>query len=211
MQDDLLIPGLTDYIQGIFPRRDEIFLEIEASAEKDDFPIVGPLVGHFLMHYAFLLKPKRILELGSGYGYSALWFAKATKKSTEIICTDISNKNSKKAKQYFERMGVADKIKFYVGDALEIMDQIDGNFDIIFNDIDKQAYPLSLPAIKEKLRPGGVLIIDNMLWHGRIFDNADQSPDTRGVRNFTGLITGDPDWIVSLVPIRDGMIIAYKK
>src|SRR6266498_3814075 len=87
----------------------------------------------------------------------------------------------------------------------------DGPFDLIFNDIDKHRYPASLPVIAEKLRPGGVLIIDNMLWHGNIFDAADHSADTEGVREFTQLITTDPAWIASLVPIRDGLIVAYKK
>ena len=75
----------------------------------------------------------------------------------------------------------------------------------------KDGYPASLPVIAEKLRPGGILIIDNMLWHARIFDESDQSEDTRGVREFTRLITTSPDWIATLAPIRDGLIIAFKK
>ncbi|WP_345306416.1 hypothetical protein [Candidatus Villigracilis saccharophilus] len=84
-------------------------------------------------------------------------------------------------------------------------------FDIIFNDIDKEAYPESLEPIKMKLRSGGLLIIDNMLWSGRVFDEKDVSPATEGVREFTRRIIADKDWIVSLAPMRDGMIIAYKK
>ena len=91
------------------------------------------------------------------------------------------------------------------------MKQTEGPFDIIFNDIDKEAYPASLPVIKEKLRRGGLLIIDNMLWHGYIFDPKNTSPATQGVHEFTKQITNDPDWIVSLSPMRDGMIVAYKK
>ena len=89
--------------------------------------------------------------------------------------------------------------------------ETDGPFDIIFNDIDKDAYPTALPVIKEKLRPGGVMLVDNLLWHGRIFDVRDQSEDTRGVRELTRLITNDPDWITSIVPIRDGLMVAYKR
>ncbi len=86
-----------------------------------------------------------------------------------------------------------------------------GPFDLIFNDINKEAYPASLPLIKDKLRPGGVLIIDNILWSGRIFDVKDSSAATEGVRALTKAITSDPDWIVSLAPVRDGVIVAYKK
>ena len=89
--------------------------------------------------------------------------------------------------------------------------QTEGPFDIIFNDIDKEAYPDSLPVVKEKLRPGGLLIIDNMLWHGQTLDPHDHEESTEAIRRFTRAITTDPAWIVSLVPMRDGMIVAYKK
>jgi caffeoyl-CoA O-methyltransferase len=79
-----------------------------------------------------------------------------------------------------------------------------------FADIDKDAYPESLPVIRKKLRPGGVLIVDNLLWHGQVFDPSDHTPDTTGIREFTRLITTDPAWITTLVPIRDGVLIAYK-
>jgi predicted O-methyltransferase YrrM len=82
---------------------------------------------------------------------------------------------------------------------------------LIFNDINKEAYPASLPLIKEKLRAGGVLIIDNILYSGRIFDKRNKAASTEGVRKFTKAITHDPDWIVSLAPVRDGVIVAYKK
>ena len=84
-------------------------------------------------------------------------------------------------------------------------------FDIIFNDIDKEGYPDSLPVIKGKLRQGGILIIDNMLWSGRPFDSKNHENSTEAIRRFTRDITTDPDWIVSLTPMRDGMIVAYKK
>ena len=108
-------------------------------------------------------------------------------------------------------MGFENLVKFHNAEAVETLSQTDGPFDIIFNDIDKQAYPTSLNVIKEKLRSGGILIIDNMLWSGRIFDKEDITPATEGVREFTRRITADSDWIVSLVPARDGMIVAYKK
>jgi predicted O-methyltransferase YrrM len=108
-------------------------------------------------------------------------------------------------------MGFADLVQFHVAEAVGALRKQKGLFDIIFNDIEKKAYPASLPVIKEKLRPGGLLIIDNMLWSGRVFDNKDISPATEGVREFTRQIIADKDWIVSLAPVHDGMIIAYKK
>lgn len=115
------------------------------------------------------------------------------------------------ARRHLSALGSDDLVQYHMAEALESLRGVKGPFDIIFNDIDKQAYPASLPVIKGKLRSGGLLIIDNMLWSGRIFDKQDVSPATEGVREFTRQITSDPDWVVSLVPARDGMIVAYKK
>ena len=115
------------------------------------------------------------------------------------------------ARSSLAKLGSADIVEFHVAEAVESLRKTEGPFDIIFNDIDKQAYPASLPVIKEKLRSGGLLIIDNMLWSGRIFDISDTSASTKAIQEFTSQITNDKDWIVSLAPIRDGMIVAYKK
>ena len=125
----------------------------------------------------------------------------------EITLLDLS----KSAASHLLKLGFADIVQYHVAEAVESLRQESGPFDIIFNDIDKNAYPASLGVVKEKLRSGGLLIIDNMLWSGRIFDDKDISPATEGVREFTRRITTDKDWIVSLAPMRDGMIIAYKK
>ncbi len=88
--------------------------------------------------------------------------------------------------------------------------ETEGPFDLIFNDIDKHAYPESLPVIHEKLRPGGVKIVDNLLWHGRIFDGSDRPADTTAIHEFTHLMTTVPTWITKIVPIRDGVLAAHK-
>ncbi len=102
-------------------------------------------------------------------------------------------------------------IEYRVSEAVQALRETSGLFDLIFNDIDKHAYPNSLPVIAEKLRPGGVLIVDNLLWHGEVFDADNHTADTEGVREFTRLIATDPGWISSIVPIRDGVLVAYKK
>ena len=85
-----------------------------------------------------------------------------------------------------------------------------GTFDLIFNDINKEDYPASLPVIADKLRPGGVLIVDNLLWHGNVFNPQDKTPSTAGVRRLTELLTRDPAWVSMLVPVRDGLMLAFK-
>jgi predicted O-methyltransferase YrrM len=121
------------------------------------------------------------------------------------------NDLSQMAGRHLTALGYGGLVRYTVGEAVEALRKTTGPFDLIFNDIDKQAYPESWEVIKGKLRPGGVLIIDNMFRGGRIFDDNDQSATTEGVREFTRRATTDPDYVVTLAPIRDGLIVAYKK
>ena len=214
MSDDLLTyPAVQDYITNLVPPREAELMEMEAYAEKNGFPIIGPACGYYCYQLARMIKATSIFELGSGYGYSTAWFAKAVRENGGGIVhhTVWEEELSESARRHLVKLGSADLVQFHVSEAVEALKKTDGPFDIIFNDIDKDAYPASLPVIKEKLRSGGLLIIDNMLWHGYIFDSKNTSPATQGVHEFTKQITNDPDWIVSLSPMRDGMIVAYKK
>jgi caffeoyl-CoA O-methyltransferase len=222
MSDDLLTyPAAQDYITSLVPPREAELMEMEAYAEKNGFPIIGPACGYYCYQLARMIKAKSVFELGSGYGYSTAWFAKAVRETCAeqgrsdgggiVHHTVWEEELSERARRHLVKLGSADLVQFHVSEAVEALKKTDGPFDIIFNDIDKEAYPESLPFIKEKLRSGGLLIIDNMLWHGRIFDPKDTSLATQGVHEFTRKITTDPDWIVSLAPMRDGMIVAYKK
>ena len=202
-----------EYIASLVPPREPELLEMEKYAEKHDFPIIGPACGYYCYQLARMIQAKSIFELGSGYGYSTAWFAKAVRENGGGVVhhTVWDEELSKRAAGHLSRLGSADLVKFHNAEAVETLRQTPGPFDIIFNDIDKQGYPDSLPVIKEKLRPGGLLIIDNMLWHGQTLDPNDREESTEAIRRFTRDITTDPDWIVSLAPMRDGMIIAYKK
>lgn len=214
MSDDLLTYEATQsYLTSLVPPREPELLAMEAYAEANDFPIIGPVCGYYCYQLARMIGAKSIFELGSGYGYSTAWFAKALKENGGGIVhhTVWDEELSQQARSHLVKLGSADLVQFHVSEAVAALKQTEGPFDIIFNDIDKQDYPASLSIVKEKLRPGGLLIIDNMLWHGRIFDKTDVSPATMGVHEFTKQITQDKDWVVSLAPIRDGMIVAYKK
>jgi predicted O-methyltransferase YrrM len=214
MTDDLLTyENAQNYITSLIPPREAELMEMEAYAEEHGFPIIGPACGYYCYQLARMIKATSVFELGSGYGYSTAWFAKAVKENGGgvVYHTVWDEELSERARRHLVKLGSADIVQFHVSEALEALRQTEGTFDIIFNDIDKEAYPASLPIIKEKLRSGGLLIIDNMLWHGRIFDKTDLSPATLGVHEFTKQITQDNDWIVSLAPMRDGMIVAYKK
>lgn len=202
-----------DYITSLVPPREPEVQKMEKYAEENGFPIIGPACGYYCYQLARMIGAKSIFELGSGYGYSTAWFAKAVRENGGGVVhhTVWEEELSKRAAGHLSALGSADVVRFHVSEAVEALRKTEGPFDIIFNDIDKEGYPDSLPVMKEKLRPGGVLIIDNMIWSGRVWDKNDRDKSTESIRRFTRDITTDTDWIVSLAPMRDGMIVAYKR
>jgi predicted O-methyltransferase YrrM len=193
---------------------------MEKYAEEKSFPIIGPAAGYNCYQIARMIRAKSVFEMGSGYGYSTAWFAKAVQETCAEDGRDESGvvhhtvwdeKLSKMATGHLSRLGFDGLIEYHLAEAVETLRNTPGPFDLIFNDIDKEGYPDSLPVIKEKLRSGGVLIVDNILWSGRVFDKKDKSISTESIREFTQLITTDPDWITSVLPVRDGLLVAYKQ
>ncbi|HEX6309473.1 MAG TPA: O-methyltransferase [Longimicrobiales bacterium] len=199
------------YLDSLVPPRPPELEAMEAHARETGFPIIGPAAGQFCYQITRLLGARTVFEMGSGFGYSTAWFARGVAENGGGTVHHVvwDGDLSRQAREHLARLGYEDTVEYHIGEAVATLDGMDGGFDIIFNDIDKHAYPDSLPVVKRMLRPGGVLIIDNMLWSGRIFDESDASPTTEGVREFTRRITSDPDWLVSLVPIRDGLIVAW--
>jgi len=202
-----------EYLTSLVPPREPELQKMEEYAEKNDFPIIGPACGYYCYQLARMINAKSVFELGSGYGYSTAWFAKAVKENGGGVVhhTVWDEDLSKRARGHLSTLGSADVVQFHLAEAVATLRQTEGPFDIIFNDIDKEGYPDSLPITKEKLRHGGLLIIDNMLWHGQILDPNDREKSTEAIHRFTRDVTTDLDWIVSLIPARDGMIVAYKK
>lgn len=213
MTEELVWDQVGAYLIDMVPPRDPEMKKMEAYAAKESFPIIGPAAGYFCYQAALMVGAESVFELGSGYGYSTAWFAKAVRENGGGVVHHVvwDEALSRMARAHLEAMGLDDLIKYHVGEAIHTLRETPGPFDLIFNDIDKHGYPESLPVIKEKLRSGGILIIDNMLWSGRIFDEKDDSIETEAIREFTREITNDPDWVVTLVPIRDGMIVGYKR
>jgi caffeoyl-CoA O-methyltransferase len=209
---DLFAPQLTDYLSELARHGDPVLERLERQAAETRFPIIGPPAGQFCYLIARLIRARRVFELGSGFGYSTIWFAKAVRDNGggEVHHTVWDDELSRQARANVEEAGLTDIVRFQVSEAVAALRQAEGPFDLIFNDIDKHGYPDSIPVIKPKLRAGGVLIIDNMLWHGRLWDASDTDPSTEGVRKVTQMIRDDPDFVSSLVPIRDGMMTALK-
>ncbi len=182
---------------------------MEEMAREKNIPIVGRQVGSFLYQLAITINAKRIFELGSAFGYSAYWFAKAAGIDGQVYFTDLSKDNVLLAKDFIKLVGFEERIHINLGDGALILDESSGEFDIIFNDIEKEDYPQVIDRAYKKLRTGGLFIADNVLWHGRVISE-DKSPATEGVREFTKLLMSHKGFYTTIVPIRDGLSISVK-
>jgi caffeoyl-CoA O-methyltransferase len=209
---EILSAQLERYLDGLVPARPPEMQAMEAYAREKNFPIIGPASGYLCYLTAKLIGAQQIFELGSGYGYSTAWFARAVQENGggEVHHVVWSEPLSEMARGHLAALGFSDIVQYRVSEAVQALRETPGPFDLIFNDIDKHAYAEALPVINEKLRSGGVLIVDNVLWSGKILDSNDHSAATEGIREMTRLLTNDPGWTVSIIPIRDGVLIARK-
>jgi caffeoyl-CoA O-methyltransferase len=185
--------------------------EMEAYAREHGFPIIGPLVGRILQQLVLLTGARRVFELGSGYGYSAMWMSMVLPDDGKVTCTDTDENNERMAHDYFKRTGFDHKLDYRRGDAISEFVKEKGPFDLILNDIDKEGYPDTVAHVKQRLRTGGVFVTDNLLWSGRVIDENPPKVSTQGVLKFTDMIYNDPDFLVSILPVRDGIAVAVKR
>lgn len=209
---DILSPQLSDYLANLVPPRHPVLQQMEARAEQEKFPIIGPVCGNFCYRITRGSRAQRVFEMGSGFGYSTAWFARGVQENGggEVHHVVWDAELSKQAQSYLDSMGFQDIVHYTVGEAIQALNAASGTFDIIFMDIDKQDYPKALPTINTKLSVGGTLIVDNMLWSGRIFDQKDESPETLAIRELTGMLMSSDQWLASIIPVRDGLLVANK-
>ena len=198
------------YLRTQLKTADPILREMEAEARERNFPIIGPQSGRVLYLIAKMTAARRIFEMGSGFGYSTFWFASATAEDAEIHHTEGDAKNSESAKQYLSRGGLDHKVRFHVGAAQDALRETEGLFDIILIDVDKEQYPECHHLAIERLRPGGVMITDNVWWGGRVQDSAHQENTTQGIREFTRLQLQESRLFSTILPVRDGLLISYR-
>lgn len=203
------------YMRSLQDRHDEpVLLEMEKEATERGFPIVGRLVGVTVELLARGVGARRIFELGSGYGYSAYWFARAVGESGEVHCTDGDPQNEWKAADYLGRAGLWDRIRFHVSDAVSALATVAGEFDIVYCDIDKHGYPDAWRAARERIRVGGLYLCDNVLWFGRVVEHPpkdDVRPGwTEAILEHNRLIAEDERYLSAIVPTRDGVMAALR-
>ncbi len=207
---DLVAPELDRYIRELLPPRHPVIAEMEEQARQRDIPIVGPAVATLLATLARSIGARRVFELGSAIGYSTAFFAQAVGPEGKVFYTDGSEKNAREARGYLERLGLADRVAVQVGEAVARLEATSGDFDVVFIDIDKDGYPAALEAAGPRVRPGGYLLADNVLWSGRVVDEAVRDPATEGIREFNRRLFARPDFSSVIVPLRDGVAIARK-
>lgn len=208
---EITTPAVENYLYSVLPARDEVLTQIENEAIKRDIPIVGPAVGRFLYQLAVILGAKTIFELGSAVGYSTIWWARAVGEGGRVTYTDGDRKKADEARGYFERAGVADRITIKVGDALELLSEQKQEYDIIFCDIDKEDYPRAFKLAVPRLRKGGLLVADNVLWSGRVAQENPSEASTKAILEFNRLLYSSPELFPVVLPIRDGVAVALKK
>jgi predicted O-methyltransferase YrrM len=212
---EILNPAIGRYLEGLAASDDEpVLLEMEALAKANGFPIIGRLCGRVLETLGLAVGAKRIFELGSGFGYSGYWWSRATGPDGEIHLSDGDPANEAKAMDFLKRAGLADPVTFHVGDAVTQLASVGGEFDVIYCDIDKHGYPDAWRASRDRVRPGGLFLCDNMLWSGRVTGESDEddvrSGWTEAIVEMTRAVEDDPDWRSFIVPIRDGVLVAVK-
>ena len=203
-------PEVEKYFYALLPPRDRVLKEIEREARRRQIPIIGPAVGRLLHQLVQLIGARRIFEMGSAVGYSTIWLARAAGPGGVVYYTDSDPENAREAMGYFRRAGVERRIRVIVGDALEALEGVRGQFDFIFNDVDKQFYPAVFRKALPRLRRGGLFVTDNVLWSGRVARPA-RDPATRGIQQFNRMLYRSRQLFTTILPIRDGVAVCYKR
>ena len=205
----ITVPEVEDYLYAMLPPRDEVLTEMEADAAKHDAAIVGPAVARVLYQLATISGAKKVFEMGSAIGYSTIWWARAVGEGGRVVYTDGDPKKAHKARAYFERAGVSQRITVRVGDALEILSEEKGPYDIIFNDVDKTDYPRVVRLALPRLKSGGLFITDNVLWSGKV-SQPDPDATTKAILEFNKLICESKELFTTILPLRDGVSVCVK-
>ncbi len=199
------------YLYGLLPKRDAVLGEMERLAERQRIPIIGPAVGRMIYLLAQISGARRIFEMGSAIGYSTIWLARGAGEGAEVHYSDGDPQKAERAKGFFERAGVSDRVRVHVGNSLDLLAGMPGGFDLIFIDVDKHQYPAATRLAIPRLRQGGLLLADNTLWSGKVARKARAADrETRGIQEFNRMVYASTELFPVLVPLRDGFTICRK-
>lgn len=201
-------PRIEEYLYDLAPESDPHLLEMEAKARQMEFPIVDRLVGRLLYLLTRIKQPKLVVEMGSGFGYSAYWFARAISISGKVVLIDSSADNISYARRLFDDTGLSGRAEFRTGNALQVGPEYD-NIDILFLDIDKYQYLEAIEAMLGRLSPTSLVIADNSLWYGRVVEQ-EGDKDSEGIKRFNRFMFERTDFFSTIIPLRDGVLLSYR-
>ncbi|MFN7982634.1 MAG: O-methyltransferase [Vicinamibacterales bacterium] len=211
-----IVPDLVErYLSGLNRAHDAVLDAIAREGEEQDLPLVDAEVGALLQVLASAVGAKRILEIGTCIGYSGIWLARALPADGMLFTMEMNEERARIAKANFVKAGVDDRVSVMVGDAQLKIVKVAGPFDLIFQDGAKPLYNTLLDPLVRLLRPGGLLVTDNVLWDGKVVPGYTSDPsldaDTRAIAEYNERIHSHPDLLTSVVPLRDGVAISFKR
>jgi predicted O-methyltransferase YrrM len=212
-----IVPDLVErYLGDLNHLADPLLLELARVGDEQDLPLIDAEVGALLRVLATAIGARRILEVGTAIGYSGIWLAGALPADGQLLTMEMDEERVRRARENFKRAGVDNRVSVIVGDAQRMIAKVSGPFDLIFQDGDKKLYVPLLDPLVERLRPGGLLITDNVLWDGEVVPGFIIPPkrkpeDTQAIAEYNQRLNAHPSLMVSTIPLRDGVAIAVKK
>jgi len=219
--EEFLPPVTASFAATVGPDADEVVREMDARADREGFPTVGPAVGGWLRLLARAVDAERVFEFGSGFGYSAYWVAPALPTDGELVLTEVDADELADAREYLARGGYADRAVFEAGDALATVERYEGPFDLVLLDHEKERYAEAFEAVREKVPIGGIVCADNAMTAGPIeFDalrelvagesDIDTTDATHGIAEYLETVRTDPAFETTLLPLGEGLAVSIR-
>lgn len=202
-------PSIERYLLRMQLAQDPVLAEMERIGEERGFPIVGPLVGRLLEQYALSIAATSVFEMGSGFGYSTAWFARAVGPKGRVVHTENDPDLAQEAKEWLRKADLGKRVEYRLGDAVDLLAKDKGPYDIVFIDIEKEDYPKAWELARARVRVGGLILTDNALWHGKVVGKATDAA-TMGVREYNRLAQADIGYLTTILPVRDGLSVSLR-
>jgi predicted O-methyltransferase YrrM len=204
------------YLSGLNRLSDPVLDDIARGNAARGLPLVDAEVGALLRVMATSIGAARVLEIGTAIGYSGIWLAGALPPDGMLLTLEMDEERAREARDNFARAGLADRVSVIVGDAKLKLAKVSGPFDLIFQDGDKQLYTPLLDRLVALLRPGGLLVTDNVLWDGEVAPGFTETPHrdaavTRAIVEYNERVASHPQLLTTIVPLRDGVSISVKR
>ncbi len=212
----VIVPDAVErYLAELNTAGDPVLDAIAAGNVTRGLPLVDAEVGALLRVLATSIGATRMLEIGTAIGYSGIWLARALPAGGMLVTMEFNEERAREARENFARAGVSDRVSVVTGDAQLKIAKVSGPFDLIFQDGDKQLYTPLLDRLVALLRPGGLLVTDNVLWDGKVVPGFathahEDDVDTRAIAEYNRRVAAHPNLLTSIIPLRDGVSISVK-